>query len=98
MIQREIGSIYTAWSIVEEMPIETPRVADLSRKKKVAPHDVEPFGVNNLEHMGITNLALEAGSVSRTGPRILWGLEGGGWYVLWAEMEEDEKSGQEGFS
>lgn len=94
----EISSIYTAWSIVEETPIETPRVGDPSRGQKVTLHDVEPSGGEGPERRGTIHITLETGAALGARPRIVWGLEGSIWYVLSTELAEDEKSVQGWFS
>ncbi|HEX5847901.1 MAG TPA: hypothetical protein VFY59_01795 [Rubrobacter sp.] len=98
LIQRKISPLYTGWSSVEETPIETPGVDDRLGEMKVALYDVEPFGAESPERNGITLLTLEAASVLGASRGIFWGLEGGMWYVLSAEMEGDEGPVQGRFS
>ena len=93
LIQRQISPIYTGWSTVETASVETPPgVGDPSGEQKVALYDVEPAGGEGSERKGINHHTLEAASVLGDRPRILWGLEGGQWYVLSTEMVEDERS------
>ena len=65
---------------------------------KVALYDVEPFGAESPVRKGITRLTLEAASVLGASRGIFWGLEGGMWYMLSAEMDGDEGPVQGRFS
>jgi len=98
LVQREIRPLYTGWFTVERAPIETPWVGDDWRGQKVALYEVEPFHEESPERKGITRLTLEAASALGVVPRILWGFEGGRWYVLSTVMVEDEKSVQGRYS
>jgi hypothetical protein len=94
LVQREISPLYTGWSTLETAPVETPRVGDHLGRKKVALYNVEPADGKGPERKGITRLTLEAALALGARPRILWGLEGGRWYILSTEMVEDEKAEQ----
>jgi hypothetical protein len=98
LLQREVRPLSTGWSTVERAPIETPWVGDDLHGQKVALYDGEPFDEESPERKGITRLTLEAASALGAIPRILWGFEGGRWYVLSTEMVEDEKSVQGWYS
>ena len=92
LIQREIRPLYTGWSTLERAPVETPRVSDHLGGKKVALYDVERVRGEGNQRQSITCLTLEAASLLGTNAKILWGLEGGRWYVLSTNMLDDKKS------
>ena len=96
LIQREISSLYTGWSATGSATFREASAGQASGEKKVALYDVEPAGGEG--NQGMTHLTLEAASVLGTNAKIMWGLEGGRWYILSTEMVEDEKSVQEWLS
>jgi hypothetical protein len=98
LLQREVRPLSIGWSTVERTLIETPWVGDDVRGQKVALYDVEPFDEESPERKGITRLTLEAASALGAIPRILWGFEGGRWYVFSTEIVEYERSVQGWYS
>ena len=98
LLQRQVRSLSTGWSTVERAPIEIPWVGDDVRGQKVSLYDVGPFDQESPECKGISRFTLEAASALEAIPRILWGFEGGRWYVFSTEIVEYERSVQGWYS